>query len=205
MAILILLLALLPNQERIVYQTIDKGKKGTMNIEAEKDSLGYHAIYTWEDRMIDIVFDSLTMATRYVLKTIGGKTVLEAEQREKFEVYFKGGYYTYREKNPVYDRHAVEFALRGFDFSQDFNTSIRFHVPELMIISADISVLGEETVTCPIGTIPCWKVQMEPRVLFIKIRLFFWIEQDYPFRFVKYSDTKGDHSILLIEYSNTDR
>lgn len=203
MAILILLF-LLPKQESIVYQTIDKGKPGTMHIAATKDSLGYHAVYTWEDRVIDIVFDSLNMATRYVSKTIGGKMVLEAEQKEKFEVYFNGGRYSYRESKPVYDRHAVEFALRGFDYCADFSTAIRFHVPELMVISANISVIGEETIDCPVGTLKCWKVQMEPRVLFFKIKLFFWIEQDYPHRFVQYSDTKGNHSILLIEYSKTD-
>jgi len=204
MNLLLVLLTLLPRYETIVYETIDKGKRGTMNIAAEKDSMGYHAVYTWEDRMIDIVFDSLTMATRYVSKTIGGKQVLEARQNEKFDVKFKGGRYSYRESKPVYDRHAVEFALRGFDYSPDFSTTIRFHVPELMVISADINVVGEETITSPAGTFICWKVQMEPRVLFIKIKLYFWIEKEYPYRFVKYSDTKGDHSILLIEYSKTD-
>ena len=202
--ILVVLCILLPDHESFVYRTIDKGKQGTMHISAEKDTLGYHAVYTWEDRMIDIVFDSLTMATRYVQKTIGGKTVLEARQKDKFEVFFKGSNYSYREKSPVYDRHSVEFALRGFDYTHGFTESIRFHVPELMIINADISVLGEETVSCPVGVFKCWKVQMQPKVLFIKMSLFFWIEQDYPHRFVKYSDTRGDHSILLIEYSNSD-
>jgi len=204
MNLLFILCSILPSQESIVYQTVDHGKVGTMNIAAQKDSLGYHAVYTWEDRVIDIIYDTLTMATRYVFKSIGGDRVLEAEQKEKFEVWFKRNTHTYKEKKPVYDRHAIEFALRGFDYTTDFKTTIRFHVPEFMIINADVSVLGEEAITCPVGTIDCWKVEMKPKVLFISISLYFWIEKDYPHRFVRYNDTNGKHTVLLIEYSNTD-
>ena len=204
MVFMLALFFLLPRGESIVYQTVDKGKVGTMNIAAEKDSHGYHAVYTWEDRMIDIVFDSLTMATRAVTKTIGDRTVLQAVQKEKFEVIFNGHRHAYQEKGGVYDRHAAEFALRGFDYTEGFATTIRFHVPEFMVINADVKVVGDEAVTCPVGTIDCWKVEMKPKVLFISISLYFWIEKDYPHRFVKYSDTKGDHSILLIEYDKTD-
>lgn len=204
MNVFFLLLSLLPSFETIVYQTVDKGKTGTMHIAAVKDSGGYHAVYTWEDRTIDIVFDSLTMATRSVSKTIGDKTVLRAEQKENFEVEFDGGRHSYREKHGVYDRHAMEFALRGFGYKDDFKTTIRFHVPELMVINADVTVVGTESVACPVGTFECWKVEMKPKVLFISISLYFWIEKNYPHRFIQYRDTKGDHSILLIGYDKTD-
>jgi hypothetical protein len=204
MILFVLFISLLPDSEIIVYQTIDKGKEGTMHIAAVKDSRGYHAVYTWEDRVIDIVFDSITMATRSVIKTIGDKTVLRAEQKENFEVEFNGGRHSYHEKQGVFDRHAAEFALRGFEYADDFKTTIRFHVPEFMVINADVTVLGTDTVSCPVGTVECWKVEMKPKVLFISISFYFWIEKSYPHRFVKYSDTKGDHSILLIEYDKTD-
>ncbi|MBN2620645.1 hypothetical protein JXB22_06075 [candidate division WOR-3 bacterium] len=204
MITLFILFSVLPSRESIIYQTIDKGREGTMNIDAIKDSGGYHAVYTWEDRVIDIVFDSITMATRSVIKTIGDRTVLRAEQKENFEVEFNGGRHSYREKHGVYDRHAAEFALRGFEYTDDFKTTIRFHVPEFMVINADVTVLGTETVTCPVGIAECWKVEMKPKVLFISISLYFWIEKNYPHRFFKYSDTKGDHSILLIKYDKTD-
>jgi hypothetical protein len=203
MIFLVLFLYLLPVKESMVYETNDKGKIGTMNISSEKDSLGYHVFYRWE-RTVEIILDSLNFSTLYVKKIVNNKIELEASQEESFKVNFKGRKFVYREGKPVYDRHALEFALRGFEYYENFKQTVRLHVPEFMIINAEIEVVDDAVVSGPIGDIPCWKIQMTPRILFIRWRFYFWIEKDYPYRFVRYEDSSGENSILLIEYEGVD-
>jgi len=199
MIFLLLFLNVLPDKELLVYQYNDKGKIGTMDIRSEKDTLGYHVVYEWEDRLVEIAFDTLNMSTVYIHKTVDGKLTLEVfREAEEFKVNFKGKKVTYQEKDPVYDRHAIEFALRGFNLSANFKEMIRLHIPEFMIINAEIEVIGEDTVSGPLGEISCWKVRMTPRILWIRWKFYFWIEKDYPHRFMKYEDSSGKNQILLI-------
>lgn len=175
-----------------------------MDITVELDTSGYHVIYTWENKILELIFDTSDMSTKYVKKTAGDKVELLAERKEKFDVLFKGRKFSYNIKQPIYDRHAIEYALRGFEYYNTFKHEIRLHVPEFMVINAEINVLDEETISCPLGDIACWKVEMVPKVLFIKWRFYFWFEKEYPNRFIKYSDSSGKNSILLIEYTSKD-
>jgi len=204
MMILLFVLQVLPAQENYTYETNDKGKIGTMDITVQKESLGYHVVYTWEDRILELIFDTLNMSTIYVKKTIGEKLELEIKREKKFNVFLKGRKFSYRVDKPIYDRHAIEYALRGFNYDARKKFTIKFHVPEFMVIDAEINVLGEEIISCPLGDIACWKVEMVPKVLFFKWRFYFWIEKDYSKRFVKYSDSSGKNSILLIDYAPLD-
>ncbi|MGB3341686.1 MAG: hypothetical protein WBB37_09415 [bacterium] len=201
MIILIFLIQLLPSSENYTYETNDKGKMGTMDIMAELDTSGYHVIYTWENKVLELIFDTMDMSTKYVKKTAGDKVELEAQRKEKFNVSFKGRKFSYNIDKPVYDRHAIEYALRGFDYYSNLKRNIRLHVPEFMVVNAEINVLGEEIVNCPLGNIACWKVEMVPKVLFAKWHFYFWFEKEYPKRFIKYSDSSGNNSILLIDYT----
>ena len=81
--IICLLIVLLPSQETMTYETYDKGKTGQMSVTARVESLGYHVIYRWEDRVIDIVFDTRDMSTVYVEKTVGDKVELHAEKKRE--------------------------------------------------------------------------------------------------------------------------
>ena len=200
MTIILLILQLLPAQESFTYETNDKGKIGTMDVEVQKDSLGYHVVYTWEDRILELIFDTLDMSTVYVKKIVGDKIELEIKREQKLNVFFKGRRFSYKLDKPIYDRHAIEYALRDFEYTNGAKREIKFHVPELMVINAEINVLGEEVINSPLGDIVCWKVEMVPKVLFIKWRFYFWIEQSYPKRFIKYTDSSGKNSILLIDY-----
>lgn len=200
MILFFLLLQILPEKEVMVYETNDKGKMGTMDVTVEHDSLGYHVIYTWEDRILEVVFDSLNLSTLYVKKIVGNKLELEATRGKKFKVYFKGKRVTYKEDKPIYDRHAIEFALRGLDYNRDFETTVRFHVPEFMIINADLKVVDEGVVSGPLGEVTCWRIELKPRIIFINWRFYFWIEKEYPHRFIKYEDSSGKNSIILIDY-----
>ena len=202
MIFIFLFLYLLPQKESIVYRTDDTGKIGTRDVTAQKDSLGLHVIYEWEDRILEVIFDTMDMSTVYVKKTIADKIVLEITREDEFKVYFKGDRVNHPLEDPIYDRHALEFALRGFKYDEDFKKTIRFHVPEFMVIRADLEVIGDDVVSCPLGEIQCWKLMMTPRVLFIKWKFYFWIEKDYPHRFIKYEDSSAKNSILLIEYNN---
>ncbi len=199
MILFFILLQILPEKEFIVYETDDKGKIGTMEITSEKDSLGYYVIYRWK-KILEVVLDSLDMSTLYVKKTTDDKVELEISKEKDFKVNLRGKRHTYRDVGAVYDRHAIEFALRGFKYSKDFKQTIRFHVPEFMIVNAELKVIGEETVSGPIGEILCWKIELKPKVLFFSWKFYFWIEEDYPHRFIRYEDSSGDHSIMLIEY-----
>ncbi len=69
--LLFLQAVVLPTTERIVYETNDKGKIGNMEINMEKTEVGYHTFYRWEDRMIEIIFDTIDMSTVYVKKMLG--------------------------------------------------------------------------------------------------------------------------------------
>jgi len=197
MILLLLFLQLLPNKEIFIYETKDKDKIGRMDVISQKDSLGYHVVYT-SDRTIEVILDTLNLGTLYINKIVDDELELKISRAKKFNVWFKGHERTYREDKPIYDRHTLDFALRGFEYTPDFKTVIRLHVPELMIINADIEVVGEEVVSTPLGEIPCWKVEMKPRVFFIRKKIFFWFEKDYPHRFIKLEDESGKKGIRLI-------
>ncbi len=199
MILFLLLLTILPEKEHLIYETNDKGKMGTIELVSEKDSLGYHVVYTW-DRVIDVLLDSLNFGTLSIEKVVNGRLEMEISREKHFKVYFKGRRFTYQEDGPVYDRHTLDFALRGFEYKRDFERRIRLHIPEFMIINADLKVIDEDIVSGPLGEIPCWKVEMTPRILFIRWKFYFWIEKDYPYRFLRYEDSSGKNSVLLIGY-----
>ncbi|UCG29114.1 MAG: hypothetical protein JSV53_06200 [candidate division WOR-3 bacterium] len=199
MIVFILFLQILPEHELMVYATDDKGKIGSIDVVSNLDSLGYHVVYT-SDRIIEIRLDSLNLGTVYVKKVVGGETELLVERNEDFDVYFKGRECRHREKSVVYDRHTLDFALRGFDYEFGYKSRFRLHIPEFMIVNADLEVQGETVVDTPAGIFDCWVVRMKPRILFFNKQFFFYIEKEYPHRFVKYSDASGENSILLKYY-----
>ncbi len=201
--IILLLVSLLPSLETMTYETYDKGKTGQMAVTARLESLGYHVIYRWENRVIDIIFDTLDMSTVYVEKIVGEKTELHAEKKREYEVLFKGGRHSHRYDHdaPIYDRHAIEYALRGFAYKDGFKKTIRFHVPEFTIVNADVTVVDQGTIDSgSLGAIECWKVKLAVKVLLFGWSSHFWIEKAFPHRFVKFEDAKGEHIIRLIEY-----
>lgn len=193
-----LLLQVLPEKELLTYETIDKGKIGSISVVSElKD--GYRVVYT-SDRYIEVLLDSLDLSTLQVEKLIDDKRVLEVRQEDDFVVRLRGNRYRYREKGPVYDRHTLDFALRGFFYHDTFKKTFRLHVPEFMIVNAELEVLSEDVVSGPLGDIRCWKLMMKPRVLFFNWKFYFWIERAYPHRFIKFEDSSGENGIHLIEY-----
>jgi hypothetical protein len=189
----------LPDKEFLVYETNDKGKMGTIELASERDSSGYHIIYTW-DRVIDVILDSVDFGTLYIKKIVNDRLEMRISREDHFKVFFKGRYYVYEEDGPVYDRHTLDFALRGFDYTDEFKKTIRLHIPELMIVNAELEVIDESIISGPLGDIQCWNVQMTPRILFLRWKFFFWIEKEYPHRFIKYEDSSGKNSVLLIGY-----
>jgi len=199
MMLFALFLALLPDQEHILYETNDKGKMGRIVIESQRDSLGYHVFYV-SDRVIEVILDTLNLETRYLKKVIGDKLNIEIINDESYRVFYNGREKKYSNSDPVFDRHTIDFVLRGFDLGPNFKKRIRLGVPEFMIINADLETVGEDTVRTPAGSFECWKVRLIPRVIFTKMKFYFWIEKGYPHRFVKYRDSSGKNQILLIEY-----
>lgn len=198
MILFALLLQILPEKELLTYETNDKGKIGSISVVSElKD--GYRVVYT-SDRYIAVRLDSLDLSTLQIEKLIDDKLVLEARQEDDFIVRFRGDKYRYHEKGPVYDRHTLDFALRGFFYYDSFKKTFRLHIPEFMIVSAELEVMGEEVVSGPLGDIRCWKLMMKPRILFFNWKFYFWIERAYPHRFIKYEDSSGENSILLVQY-----
>ncbi len=204
-ALIVFAALVLPSSETYVYETNNKGKLGKMEIKTWLDSLGYRAVYVWEDRIQEILLDADDMSTRQIRKTIAGKLDYQIIRTEVIRVFFQGRRATHHERDPVYDRHAIEFALRGFEYCADFDRTIKLHVPELGIINARISVDGRERLSTELGDLDCWKVKMSPKVLFLKWNFYFWIEVEYPHRFVRYSDSSGKNTINLIEYFNHGR
>jgi len=190
----------LPQYEYILYETNDRGKNGQIEVVMKRDSLGYHIIYK-SDRTIEVILDTINLQTLYVNKIVGKKWELSVKRNHFFEVNYRGRKNYYNESNPVYDRHTLDFVLRGFDYNKNFKKRIRLNVPEFMIINADLEVIGEENITTPAGSFDCWKIKMTPRVVFTNMKFYFYIEKQYPFRFVKYTDSSGKNSIFLKEYS----
>lgn len=201
MIAIFLFLQLLPPFESVLYETDEDGKIGTLAATLRRDSLGYHIFYV-SDREITILLDTVDFSTLYAKKVIDGKMVFEFVRSDHIEVFFNGRTYTHNDKEPVFDRHTLDFAFRGFDYHDGFKTMIRLHVPELTIVNAEVEVMGEESVVTPVGVFDCWKVRMKPRVIFFGRRFFFYIEKEYPHRFVKYTDSSGKNSITLVEYKN---
>ncbi len=189
----------LPDSEYIVYETNDKGKIGMIEVRLKKDTSGYYIIYI-SDRIIEAILDTNDLQTLYLNKIIKGKWELSVKKNHLFEVNYKGRKNYYKEETPVYDRHTLDFVLRGFLYHRNFKKRIRLNVPEFMIINADLEVIGEDTIVTPVGSFACWKIMMIPRVVFTKMKFYFYIEKSYPHRFVKYSDSSGKNSITLKEY-----
>ncbi len=192
-------LQLLPDEEYIVYETVDKGKIGEIDIQLLKDSAGYRITYT-SDRIVEAILDTQNLQTLYLNKIIKGRWELSVKRNDILEVNYRGRKNYYRETSPVYDRHTLDFALRSFQYTNDFKKRIRLNVPEFMIINADLEVIGEDTITTPVGTFDCWKIRMIPRVIFTKMRFYFYIEKEFPRRFVRYEDSSGKNTIILKEY-----
>jgi hypothetical protein len=199
--VFLLFLHIIPPVESVRYETNDGGKIGSLVATSYRDSLGYHVSYI-SDREITILLDATNLSTLYARKVIDGELVFEFERASKIDVFFNGREYSHNDKSPVYDRHTLDFALRGFEYHGGFKTMFRLHIPELTIVNAELEVLAEEEVITPVGSFECWKVQMKPRVIFFNRRFFFFIEKDYPHRFIKYTDSSGKNSITLIEYQN---
>lgn len=193
------LLHFLPVRESCVYETYDKGHMDSIVVESRKDSIGYNVRYVW-DREIVAIFDTLDLSTLYMRKIVNGKLELEIKKDKKFNVYFKGRESQYNANDPIYDRHSLEFPLRGFDYHPGFKKIFRLHVPEFMVVNAELEVTGEQDITTSLGTFRCWEVTMKPRVIFLNRKFFFYIEKEYPHRFVKYMDSGGENIITLIEY-----
>jgi hypothetical protein len=191
--------SILPDSEYIVYETNDHGKIGQITIDSRKDSLGYHVVYV-SDRVIEVVLDTLDLRTRYLKKTIGKKLNIEIFNDRAYRVFYQGREKKYSNREPIFDRHTIDFALRGFKLGPDFKRRIRLGVPEFMVVNADLETVGEDSVQTPVGTFSCWKIKLNPRVIFTKMKFYLWIEKEYPHRFVKYSDSSGNNQILLKEY-----
>jgi hypothetical protein len=191
---------MIPEHESMIYETNDKGKIGTIKVNSRHDSLGYHIVYV-SDRVIEVTLDNTNLSTLYVRKTIGTDTVLVITKEEKFNVTFMGREYKHNNGSAVYDRHTLDFALRGFSYAPGFKEIFRLHVPELTIVNAELEVLEEAVVTTPAGEFACWKIKMKPRILFFSWVFYFYIEKEYPHRFVKYTDSSGKNSIILKSYS----
>jgi hypothetical protein len=189
----------LPEQESIVYETNDRGKMGKIVIDSRHDSLGYHIVYV-SDRVIEAVLDTLSLKTLYLKKVIGGKLNIEIFNDRSYRVFYKDREKKYSNHDPIFDRHTLDFVLRGFELGPQFKKRIRLSVPEFMVINADLETVGEDTVQTPAGTFECWKLRLVPRVIFTKMKFYFWIEKEYPHRFVRYRDSSGKNQILLIEY-----
>lgn len=191
--------SILPDTEHIVYETNDHGKIGQITIDSRKDSLGYHILYV-SDRVIEAVLDTIDLRTRYLKKTIGNKLNVEIFNDRSYRVFYQGREKKYLNRDPIFDRHTLDFALRGFPLNADFKRRIRLGVPEFMVINGDLDVMGDDSVSTPVGTFDCWKIRLIPRVVFTKMKFYLWIEKEYPHRFVKYSDSSGNNYILLKEY-----
>ena len=196
---LLFLLRIIPSSESLVYRTEADGKIGSITVVSRRDSSGYRVRYV-SDREITVVLDTADLSTRYVKKIVDGELVLEAQYNSGFNVYFNGREYKYKGSDPLYDRHTLDFALRRFDYYLGFKETFRLHIPELTIVNAELEVLRDTTVSTDLGVIDCWVVQMKPRVIFTDWRFFFYIEKEYPHRFVKYTDSSHKNVITLIEY-----
>lgn len=199
MFLLFLLIHVLPEQEWMVYATNDNGKTGTISVTASRDSIGHHVLYV-SDRIIETVLDDSDLSTLFVRKTIGDNVVLQIKREETFDVLYKGHKRRYHDERPIYDRHTLDFAMRGFDYDSEFRRVIRLHVPELTVVNANLDVRSVTTVMTPAGEFVCWEISMKPRIIFFGRVLFFYIEREYPHRFVKYVDRAGGLTITLMSY-----
>ncbi|MGQ9664777.1 MAG: hypothetical protein ACUVUH_05525 [bacterium] len=185
-----------------MYETNDKGKVGRIDVTLTKISTGYYITYI-SDRKVEAILDTENLQTIYLNKIIKEKWELSVKKNDVIEVNYQGRKTFYKETVPVYDRHTLDFVLRGFDYNTGFKKRIRLLVPEFMIINADLEVIGEDSVMTPIGTFDCWKIMMKPRVIFTRIIFYFYIEKEFPHRFVKLSESAGKNSIILKDYEST--
>ena len=199
---LIVFLQILPENEAMVYETDDGEKIGSIHVVSRLDSTGYNIVYT-SDRVIEIRLDAEDLSTLYAKKVVRGKTELVITKNGGIDVYFKGRDFRYDDDRPVYDRHTLDFALRGFEYEPGFNGRFRLHIPEFMVVNADLEVEGDSVVETPAGIFKCWIVKMKPRIFFLNRKFYFFIEKEYPHRFVKYADASGENSIVLKEYEDT--
>lgn len=199
--IFLLLIALLPSSEYVMYQTCERGRLDTLEAYLSKDSVGYHVHYV-SDRVVDVILDSITLQTRYVKKVIKGETNVEIINDREYRVTYLGRVRHYANDELIYDRHTLDFAFRGLKLNAEFRRRIRLSIPEFRIVNADLEVVGADTLITPAGVFACWKLKMTPRILFLKRDFFFWFEQAYPHRFIKLSDSSDKNNMILVKYQS---
>ncbi len=186
----------LPSTESIIYRTEEKGKVGYLTAEMRMDDSTIRVYYT-SDRQVETVIDRQDLKTLWVRKIINGRKDFEYRRTgDTISVYYQGNENTYRRPDLIFDRHTLDYVLRAQDYNYNFQREIFIHLPELGIKKAILKVVGDTVTTTALGEFDCWRIALIARVLFIKLKLYFLIEKQYPHRYIKYDDGKRKMEIF---------
>ncbi len=188
----------LPLVEETVWFTAEDGKSGHLVSKVNMTDSAV-CVYYESDRTIEALLDKKNYQTIWVRKIIKGIKAFEFNRSgDTIRIYDRGKNRTYIIDEKVYDRHALDYVLRTFQYHSDFKKSICVHLPELGIKRTLVKVVGEDNVATALGDIPAWQIELSAGILFLRWRFYFLIEKDYPHRFLKYRD--GHHIMEIIKY-----
>lgn len=185
----------LPASELIVYRTQEKGRVGYLTADIRRDSGKIFINYT-SDRILDVTIDQQDLRTLYVRKIIAGVKDYEFERTgDSIWALYRGKEKVYHIAQPVYDRHTLDYVFRR-PYDSLYRKEILLSLPELGVKKVVLHVMGTEMVKTELGEIPCWRVVMTAKVLFLKFELVFLMEKEYPYRYVRFGDKKRRMTIF---------
>ncbi len=188
----------LPASELIIYRTEEKKKIGYLTCDVRRDSGKIMINYT-SNRIVDVIIDQGDSKTLYVRKIIDGVKDYEFERTgDSIWMLYHGKQRFYHISEPVFDRHTLDYVLRR-PYDSLYRREMMLSLPELGIKKVLFHVMGTETVETELGEIPCWRVVLRAKVLFLKFELVFLIEKEYPYRYVRFGDKKRKMQICRYE------
>lgn len=199
----------IPNGEKLVYRVTEGRENSELTYEIErKQSDG-----KWTYVIKSSTFYEMTLYTDDMKPILIKRFTPQGEL--EFSIAYRSGrvHLTYPgpKRNKVdevpddsYDVHAMMHVLRGFPFAKEKKVEFTLVTPDRKA-GVYAKLLGTESVTTPVGSINCYKLEAGVSGLLGKVipyKFYFWYDSAPPYRLIKTYDTKDQRTVLIIKQAS---
>jgi hypothetical protein len=202
----------IPNGEKLIYRITEGRENSELIYEIErKQNEGNKGKWTYVIK--SSTFYEMTLHTDDMKPILIKRFTPQGEL--EFSIAYRSGrvHFTYpgpkRNKvdevpNDSYDVHAMMYVLRGFPFEKEKKVEFTLVTPDRKA-GVYAKLLGTESVTTPIGSINCYKLEAGVSGLLSKVvpyKFYFWYDSAPPYRLIKTYDTKDQRTVLIIKQAS---